>query len=88
MGPRRETLFLNSCVPIWFLLLLEFVLNFRRVTDMVDLGECLSLGADKQSAVYLSSVQTPQLSSDNLGFGRVSVAGHRYHLQFIYVTCS
>ena len=64
-GPRRENWFLNLACQFSFLLLSESVLNFRRVTNMVDLGECLSLDADNlPSAVYLSTVQTPQPSSE------------------------
>ena len=46
---------------------LVFVLNFRRVTSIFDLGECLLLDAyHLPSAVYQSSLQTQQLSSKNL----------------------
>ena len=38
---------------------------------MHDLGDCLSLDANNlPSAVYLSSVETPQPSSENLGLMR------------------
>ena len=68
---KEEKLVLNSEMPIKFLLLSESVLNFRRVTGILDLGECLSLVADDlQSAVYLSTVQTPKPSSENLGLMR------------------
>ena len=41
------------------------LLNFRRVTGMIDLGEYWSLDADNlASAVYLSPVQTPKPSND------------------------
>ena len=54
MSPRREKLVLNSGLPIKFLLLSEFVLNFMRVTDMLDLGEGMLLDTvDSPSAVYL-----------------------------------
>ena len=70
MGPRREKIGFNSGVPIQFLPLLKSVLNFRRVTGLLDLGECLSLKLDNlPSAVYLSSLQTPQPSNENLGLG-------------------
>ena len=40
------------------------VLNFRRVTGMLDLGDCLSLDTDKiPPAVYVSPVQTPPPSN-------------------------
>ena len=42
--------------------LLKSVLNFRRVTEMLD--------ADLPSAVFLSSVQTPLPSRENLGLMR------------------
>ena len=42
-----------------------FLFNFRRLTSMLDLGECLSLHANNlPSAVYLSPVQTPTPSKD------------------------
>ena len=42
-----------------------FVLNFRRVTGMLDSGEFLLLNTDDlPSAVYLLTVQTPQPSND------------------------
>ena len=46
---------------------------------MFDLGECLLLDADTlPSAVHLSSVQTPQPSSENLGLmrRRGDLSGH------------
>ena len=47
---------------------MESVLNFRRMTGLVDLRECLSLAEDNlPSAVSLSSVHTPQQSSENHG---------------------
>ena len=60
----------NNGFQLWsanlLLLLLEFVLNLRRVTGMLDLGECLSLDIDFfLSLVYISLVQT--LPSPNDG---------------------
>ena len=67
MGPRRDLLVFNSGVQVQFLLLLESVLNLRRVTGTLDLLQCLLLDGDiLPSAVHLSSVQTQQTSSENL----------------------
>ena len=49
----------NQWVLIWVKMYVSSVLNFRRVTGIVDFGECQSLDADiLSSAVYLSPVQT------------------------------
>ena len=65
MGPRRKKIVFHSGLPIYLLLLLESVLYFRRVTGMLDLGECQSLrGNNSPSAVYLSPVQTPPFSNN------------------------
>ena len=64
MGPRRRKIVFNSNEPISFLFLLQSVLNFRRVTGMLDLEEFQSLDANSlPSAVYLSPVQTPPPSN-------------------------
>ena len=66
---RKDKLVVNSGVSIQVLLLSESVLNFRRVTGMLDLGECLSLDANNlPPAVYLSSLPTLQLSSEGQEF--------------------
>ena len=71
MGPRREKLDFNSGVPIQIYLLSEIVLNFRRVTAMLDLVDYLLLDEyNLPLAVYLSSVQTQQQSRENLGLMR------------------
>ena len=63
MGSRIEKLVFNSGVPILFYLSSESILNFRRVTGMIDLGECQSLDGNT-SAFYVSPVQTPPPSND------------------------
>ena len=60
-------------------IVLKSVLNFGRVSALLDLGECLSLDADNlPSAVHLSLVQTLQVYCENLRLKRYwgDILGH------------
>ena len=59
-GPQPNEISTKVYLPIKLLLLLDSVLNFGRVTGMLDLEECHTLDTmNLSSAVYISPVQTP-----------------------------